>query len=548
MPAKRLDPGDWIVAVRPAPMTIGGGKDVSRPDMSFVIHAPSGVILDSVLMKAGASRARIAQQVKTVMRDGPTVKTPVPVPPPTRLCTDDRMLARSLERVAGPSVPVVVRAVPEVEDLLDSLQAFMERNPIGEGERETAGDVDGETLAAFFAAADRVYALAPWERASDTQVLGVDASAYGWGKAACLSIIGALDESHGLLLFKSFEDFEEFPQDMESAQASGRPAVVDAPMFVINFDHKRDAPKDRVRQAKAFGLAPRHARGFPWIQHFGPRSTSLDLDAGDYVFATALLDAVAVLLEKYPDVFESDLERPLRTGGPRSSRGVIKLAVPHPEMPWQWGEDPSRYYRREEGADLVEEYVAATRVPAAQRKSHVAAIGRLLAYKIDALDEDLLDWTPDHVRHYLLEHFPARERPDDGEIPNIPDRLWSFFNYLGGRGRADREAMRLAANELTRQREEFVRRATDRRLFSPAKTIALEIERAGVDPRDPIAMKRFMDDFNARVAKDPDLMPLPPGMPGRTRWSPKAGELPPDAMDPCPCGSGRRYKKCCQRR
>lgn len=548
MPSKSLDPGDWIVAVRPAPMTIGRGKDVFRPDMSFVIHAPSGVILDSVVMEAGSSPARVADKVKTVLRDGPTLKIPAPVPPPTRLCTDDRVLARFLEKVAGPSVPVVVRAIPEIEEVLDSLDAFMERHPAEDAKRATAGDVDRDALAAFFAAADRVHALAPWERASDTQVIGVDASAYGWGKAACLSIIGALGESHGLLLFKSFEDYESFPEQMEPAQASGRPAVVDAPMFVVNFDHKRDAPKDHFRQAKALGVAPRHARGFPWIQNLGPRSTPLDLDASDYAFATALLDAVAVLLENHPDVFESDVERPVRTGGPRGSRGVIKLVVPHPEMPWRWGEDPSRYYRREDGADLIDDYVAATPIPAAQRKSHLEAIARLLAYKIDALDEGLFDWTPEQVRHYLLEHFPARERPADKEIPNIPDWLWSFFNYLGGSGHADPEAMRLAANEVTRCRDEFVRRANDRTLFSPAKTIALEMERAGVDPRDPAAMTRFMDDFNARVAKDPDLLPLPPGMAVRQRWSPKAGDPLPDPVGPCPCGSGRRYKRCCQPR
>jgi hypothetical protein len=57
-----------------------------------------------------------------------------------------------------------------------------------------------------------------------------------------------------------------------------------------------------------------------------------------------------------------------------------------------------------------------------------------------------------------------------------------------------------------------------------------------------------------RVASLPAVSAPPPVVPaketptGKVRWEPAPGDTLPAADAPCPCGSGRRYKKCCKRR
>src|SRR5439155_238541 len=75
----------------------------------------------------------------------------------------------------GSLVEVVVAPVPEVEVLIDSLQRFDRRGATAGG-----GDAGASSLAAFFAAAERVYAHAPWSAARDCHLLCLDAEAFGW--------------------------------------------------------------------------------------------------------------------------------------------------------------------------------------------------------------------------------------------------------------------------------------------------------------------------------------------------------------------------------
>ena len=72
--------------------------------------------------------------------------------------------------------------------------------------------------------------------------------------------------------------------------------------------------------------------------------------------------------------------------------------------------------------------------------------------------------------------------------------------------------------------------------------------REGVDPTDSRAVDAFMADFNLRVEKDPSL-PLPEDLPDRGKaWAWTPDQPPPDPQGPCPCGSGKRYRKCCMPR
>ena len=71
------------------------------------------------------------------------------------------------------------------------------------------GHVSPAAVEKLFTAAFSLFAIKPWRVADDTQVLRMDIPALGVD-GACLSIIGQLDESRGVLIFTSLDDFEQF--------------------------------------------------------------------------------------------------------------------------------------------------------------------------------------------------------------------------------------------------------------------------------------------------------------------------------------------------
>jgi uncharacterized protein YchJ len=89
----------------------------------------------------------------------------------------------------------------------------------------------------------------------------------------------------------------------------------------------------------------------------------------------------------------------------------------------------------------------------------------------------------------------------------------------------------------------FRKRARDPRLFSTTKALQVDLVAAGISPRDEAAVNAFLD---ARKAAPKDAAPAVAR--SATRWQPAPGEKAPAPTDPCGCGSGRRYKKCCMAR
>jgi uncharacterized protein YchJ len=74
--------------------------------------------------------------------------------------------------------------------------------------------------------------------------------------------------------------------------------------------------------------------------------------------------------------------------------------------------------------------------------------------------------------------------------------------------------------------------------------LVMQARADGVDTQDDQAMQRYVAEYNLRLMEEslsaqPDFQALSPPMP-IVEQSPKIGR-----NAPCPCGSGRKYKKCC---
>ena len=76
------------------------------------------------------------------------------------------------------------------------------------------------------------------------------------------------------------------------------------------------------------------------------------------------------------------------------------------------------------------------------------------------------------------------------------------------------------------------------------KSFMMQARADGVDTQDEQALQRYLAEYNLRrmgrnLSAQPDIRDLSPPMP-IVEQSPKIGR-----NAPCPCGSGRKYKKCC---
>jgi hypothetical protein len=542
---RRAAEGEWVLGRRPAPLVVETPMP-HRPDLVLLVDAASGFVIGSEVVKPDASADEVAAWVEGLAEPGVSLRV------------DDERIADALRARLGPDQPVRVGPVPELRAPLAALSRFTGRG--GGSRREEplwTDEASAEARTGFFDAASQFERSAPWETAGDGQVLRLDVPAMGW-EGACASILGAAGEEFGLLLLRSLEDFVAFTR---LAGEPGRPAKrqrgIGILLLSVNFDHPDSITGGHVlaKRARAHGWQPGPEGRLAYLLKVSPDSVAQPVTTDDYRLATAGLEAVRLFIEKNRRLFDEPptegVETRLRIAMPTGDVEV-RVTAPPDDLPWAWGEEePIDGLRRLENGAALEAFLEARRTSGASEEE----VGHAREVVDDALrfkasrGEPGDRWTPDEVEEYLLRHYPARGSAPDEELELVPASLDAFLDWLGTLGKGSVVALRAARERLARCRERFLTDARDPRRFGPAKTLVRAMAREGVDPTDSRAVDAFMAEFNLRVEKDPSLLPLPTDVTHRGRawvWTPD--QPPPDPRGPCPCGSGRRYRKCCMPR
>ncbi|HJS57621.1 MAG TPA: SEC-C metal-binding domain-containing protein, partial [Vicinamibacteria bacterium] len=327
----------------------------------------------------------------------------------------------------------------------------------------------------------------------------------------------------------------------------------------INFDHPNDIRGGRKlrKQARAQGWELAGPRAFPWIQHLAADGISLPIESDDYRRATASLRAITAFMEGHRSLFEGEGSDPVReTMTVRDVPGevVVTVTAPFPDVRWQWGQESSTDgMRRTEAEGARDAFLAARRADFSEEEVLEAgsAVSELIEFGVFHAGEPLPRWTPDLVSEYLVEYYPRKGSVSGDEIDAIPGYLGAFFEWLGKSGQLPQTTATAIRRRIGRERASFLRAARDPARFGPAKAVVATMQREGVDIEDEAAVHRFLEDFNRRLEKDPELLPMPDlsrflGPSKKWVWN---GEGPaPDPVASCPCGSGRRYRKCCMPR
>jgi len=333
---------------------------------------------------------------------------------------------------------------------------------------------------------------APWEAVGDGQVLRLDVPALGW-EGACVSILGAAGEELGRLLLRSLEDYVAFVRLAgEPARAARRRRGLGIPLLSVNFEDPDGVTGGHVlaKQARAHGWKAGPEGRLAYLLKLSPESVAQPVTTDDYRLATASLEAVRVFVEKPRRLFQEPpikgFETRLRIAMPTGDVDV-RVSAPPEDLPWVWGEEePIDGLRRLEKEAVLEAFLEARRTSGASEEE----VGRARKVVDEALrfkasrGEPGDRWTADDVDEYLLRHYPARGSASDEDLDLVPSYLDAFLEWLGASGRGGAGTLRAARERLARCRERF--------------------------------------------------------------WTPD--QPPPDPRGACPCGSGKRYRKCCMPR
>ena len=537
--------GEWALGRRPAPFVVGEPAP-HRPELFVLLDVGADRMVAAEAMEPGKTPGAVAAWAAEKLRPG------------VRLRVDDRALAQAVRRRVGESNEVLEAPTPEIDGALYSMEEGLART---RGRRRGPDWADGaaaDTKAAFYAAAERFERVRPWEKASDGHVLAIDVPSMGW-TGAIVSILGQAEEAFGMLLLRSLADYVRFVRAGEAAMEwEPRPPGPGVPLFSVNFDRPRDLPggKKLAAEARAHGFVPGASGRVPYILNSTPDFVPMPLTTDDYRLATACLEAAGRFVEKHGELFTGVARARIHDRlvlAPPGGELEVLVTCPPPDLPWRWGEEePIEGLRKGDRGAIAEAFRAARQAGGASPEEADADGGAaldLLEFKARR-GGALTDWLPEDVESYLLEYYPSHG-PETGEaLPAIPPRVDAFLAWLGASGRARAARVAPARKRLAECREAFLKEASDPRRFGVAKSVVQAMRAANVDPADPAAVDSFLRDFNRRLADDPTLLPTPmlsPRGPAKA-WVWNGQDPPPDPRGACPCGSGRRYRKCCMPR
>ncbi|MBN1322889.1 MAG: SEC-C domain-containing protein [Methanotrichaceae archaeon] len=147
------------------------------------------------------------------------------------------------------------------------------------------------------------------------------------------------------------------------------------------------------------------------------------------------------------------------------------------------------------------------------------------------------EWNEDELEECCLETLPRKVSADESFFESIAPVLSAFFSYLGEKDLLENGSQ--LARTVRGIDEEIARNASDPRNWGMAKSFVMAANDAGVDITKEGELQRYMQVYNTqRLAAmgSEQLLKRPITIPKKSKIR---------RNDPCPCGSGKKYKRCC---
>ncbi len=179
-------------------------------------------------------------------------------------------------------------------------------------------------------------------------------------------------------------------------------------------------------------------------------------------------------------------------------------------------------------------------LPVELRDSAEYIARRLVHLSLQFLDRDVYDWDESTMRELLLEILPRQISPDRQLLGKIVPVTEAFLYWLGFEGMlSDAKAL---AGSIRAWSDQIIAAGMNRQDWGPLKSRVMEMVESGMDLTDPevrlaIVEQQVEDILEAMPTPEEPLADKPP-IPIVEHRAKVARNAP------CPCGSGKKYKKC----
>ena len=204
--ANRSQPSrEWVGGRLSPPFHIHDGEEPYRPDLALWLELPEGHIVGQALVMPEDSEGAVGRALRSALTQ-PASGLPRQ---PEVIRIADAAIAAEVRAEVGDAIPVTVAPAPELDAPLEHLIATLPSDADKARSDFAWGPVSAAAVERLFAAGRLLFAVQPWTVAHDTQVLRMDIPALGVD-GACVSVIGELEESRGVLVFSFLDDFEAF--------------------------------------------------------------------------------------------------------------------------------------------------------------------------------------------------------------------------------------------------------------------------------------------------------------------------------------------------
>jgi hypothetical protein len=314
------DDVEWVGGRRRMPFYVTDGEP-HRPELVVWMQLPDGIVVGHDLVAPGDDPS-VAATLRRAMQELGTT--------PQRLRVADEVLASEVRAAFGDGLDVRVAPTPEVDDLVAEMARSAPDGDVAASYLEE-GRVDEATVAQMFLAAQTLYRAAPWKVAYDEQVLRLDIPALDVD-GACVSIIGHMGESLGLVVFPSYVDFERFLEASHHAPAPSPDAEIDLGTTVLTLDFWRraDVPAEMRAEVARHGWSVAGPKAYPMVTRCERDGVPAPLEERDVRVATECALAVASFFRQHRALFAAQRHAPVTESSQLGAPGVtVRLTLPY---------------------------------------------------------------------------------------------------------------------------------------------------------------------------------------------------------------------------
>ena len=305
------DPGqsrlfrEWIGGRLSTPFFIRDREEPYHPDIVLWMELPEEFVVGQAVVVPEDAAGSVARTLRSAMTQ-PLVGAPRR--PDVIRVADAATAAEVRAEVAG-AIPVNVAPTPELEELLQHMIATLPASADDARSYFAGGRVSPAAVEKLFAACVPLFAAKPWTVAGDTQVIRMDIPALDVD-GACVSVIGGLDEYHGVVIFPSVEDFDRYLEGAVTG-AIEEGAGPGTQLLSLTFGPATELPPSMRREAMEHGWAVASPDAYPLVDRREPDGAPRPLVERDVEIATACALSLSALFARHSAIFESDTPTPV---------------------------------------------------------------------------------------------------------------------------------------------------------------------------------------------------------------------------------------------